>query len=101
MASFNDKVYREIENQGGNSRFPCPVSLCYSGEATKAAERLGISKYDEEAIHKAVKELQKAGRVKLVYRYGYTWVVPSWMSTPPNSEVLETPTDFFGNWQAL
>lgn len=101
MTDFSSKVYHEIENQGGNSRFPCPIQLAYRGESTKAAERIGVSQYDDEAIYKAVKELQEAGKVKLVYRWSYTWVVPSWMDTPPNSEVLDTPTDFFGNWEAL
>ena len=100
MSEFNKKVLQEIESQCGNARFPCPVSLCYSGEPTPACERLGISHYDEDKVYKAIKQLHTDGKIKYVERWGYSWVVPEWMDVSAD-EVVENPSGVPYNWERL
>jgi len=99
--SLKDKVLVEIENLRGNARFPSVLDICYSGEATDCAKRLGVGRHDTEEVLTAVKRLHEDGKVKFVYRWGYTWVVPSWKSDIKDEELIQNPTDRPYNWEQL
>lgn len=85
MSNFDTAVLQLILNitrHRGGSRFPNPIPLCYCGEPTDYAKALeliaaeGWKLNSERLVHAAVKRLHKAGEVRFIARFGYTWVVP-------------------------
>jgi len=102
MKMFDQKVLSEIKRQQSHgARFPCPVGLMYMGELTEAAERLGLKDCDDRPVMEAVKRLHKAGEVKFVYRWGYTWVLPKGYPGIQSSELTDSPTDAPYYWDDL
>lgn len=94
MNDFDTAVLQLILNitrHRGGSRFPNPLPLCDRGEPTPYAKALeplaaeGWKLNSERQVHAAVKRLHKAGEVKFLSRYGYTWVIPKDHPLPPRA----------------
>jgi hypothetical protein len=98
---FDEKVLTEINRQSRHgARFPCPVDLMYYGKLTDAAKRLELDSCDDRPVMESVKRLHSSGRVKFVFRYGYTWVVPNGFPGVKPEELIDNPTDapyYWGN----
>jgi hypothetical protein len=97
---FQEAVYNNIlaQTPRGGSRFPSPVPTCYYGELTEFGARwvakLSIAQWGiNRAVLKAVKDLQKEGRIKFLRRHGYTWVVPVYYEEQKGDEVTDSAGD--------
>ena len=114
MTPFEQAAMRCIRQQTeytGGARFPSPVPLWYRGEPTHYAITLGLVDNGkvvldaERRVYAAVKKLHAEGEVTLLFRFGYTWVVPSRspevLNPRAGDEHLARPTDAPHYWDEL
>ena len=114
MNTFEQAVLRAIRQQTGNeggARFPSPVPLWYRGDPTYHAGWCGLVDNGkvvldaERRVYAAVKRLHAEGEVIFLFRFGYTWVVPSRspeiLNPRAGDEHLARPTDAPHYWDEL
>lgn len=114
MNSFEQAVLNSIRQQTGHTggaRFPSPVPLWYRGEPTHHALHCGLIVDGkvvldaERRVYAAVKKLHAEGEVTFLFRFGYTWVVPSRspevLNPRAGDEHLARPTDAPYYWDEL
>lgn len=99
MSKFDDMVFFHVAKQRQGSRFPDPIELMRYGRLTEAyRDLMSICEEGPETIDGmyvlvcgAIKRLQEAGKVVLVFRWGYTWVAVKGRDSYHKGEVQETP----------
>lgn len=105
-----DSIRQQTGSEGG-ARFPSPVPLWYRGEPTIHAKSIGLVVDGkvvldaERRVYAAVKKLHAEGEVTFLFRFGYTWVVPSRsheiLNPRAGDEHLTRPTDAPYYWDEL